>query len=154
MILALAAVVLSGCKKDAWIDWRIENQLWLENISKQDGVITTPTGLRYEVRAQPSTTDLYPDDLKSVVVKYQGELINGNVFDSQLDSAVVMSVSDVISGFAEGLKKMTSGSHYILYIPSELGYGEEGYGTEGGYHYIPPYSTLIFDVTLVSVNVN
>jgi len=150
-ILAVAALLLPGCKTEKWADWRLENELWLENIATKSGVITTPTGLRYEVLAQPSTTGQHPDDLKTVIVSYKGSLITGNTFDNQLDSKTALSVSSVISGFAEGLKKMTPGAHYMLYIPYNLTYGTDGTGTEGGMGYIPPYSTLIFDITLHNV---
>jgi len=156
-ILAIAAILLPGCKKETWIDWRVENQLWLEHISKQDGVIPTPTGLRYKVIREGISTQPHPDDLKTAKVNYVGSLIGpynnptaGHVF-SQGENAY-LPVSSLISGFAEGLKKMTSGAHYILYIPYDLGYGADGNGTEGGVGYIPPYSTLVFDVTLISVD--
>jgi len=150
-ILAIAAMLLPGCKTEKWADWRLENELWLENISTKSGVITTPTGLRYEVVAQPSTTGQHPDDLKTVIVTYKGSLITGYTFDNHIDTKTSMAVSDVIKGFAEGLKKMTPGAHYILYLPYDLAYGTDGTGSEGGSGFIPPYSTLIFDVTLHNV---
>jgi len=145
----MVAVVLTSCKTEKWADWRLENELWLENNkSRVDSV--TPTGLQYKIIAQPSTMDRKPDDLKTVAVTYTGSLITGNVFDSQ-SSPTTMDVSSVIKGFAEGLKKMTPGSHFVFYIPYDLGYGTEGNGTNLGQGYIPPYSTLIFDVTLHDV---
>jgi len=148
-ILALAVVLLTGCKKESWIDWRIQNQLWIENIAKQPNVITTPTGLRYKVIYKGDTTQMRPDDIKSVGVTYKGSLITGKVFDSAENST--LAVSDVVSGFAEGLKKMYPTAHYILYIPYDLAYGADGKGTEGYSSFIPPYSTLIFDITLEHV---
>lgn len=156
--MAVAAVLLPGCKTENWADWRLENEIWLEQISQQEGVQTTHTGLRYKVIAQPQTTSQYPDDLKTVVISYKGSLIGpldnptaGNAFDNQLNTQTALAVNQLIAGFSEGLKKMTPGSHYILYIPYNLGYGTEGTGTEGGSGYIPPYSTLVFDVTLHNV---
>jgi len=148
-IVAILAVLLPSCKKESWIDWRIENQVWLENNATQQGMTTTPTGLQYKVIREGVPTQPRPDDLKTVRVNYTGYLITGYIFD-QGDSTA-MAVSNVISGFAEGLKKMTPGAHYILYIPYDLGYGSDGSGTEGGSGYIPPYSTLIFDITLLNV---
>jgi len=149
MILALTALVLSGCKKESWVDWRIENQLWLKHLAEEKGLIPTPTGLCIDIKQKGIPTQARPDNLKTVCVNYKGYLINGNVF-AEGENAY-MEVSSLIAGFAEGVKKMTSGAHYILYIPYDLGYGEDGSGTEGGANYIPPYSTLIFDVTLISV---
>jgi len=156
-ILALAAL-LPSCKKETWADWRVENEIWIEQISSKSGVITTPTGLRYEVVAQPQTTGQHPDDIKSVVVLYKGSFIGpldnptgGRVFDQNTDTTSWMAMSQLISGFSEGLKKMTPHSHYILYIPYNLAYGADGSGTEGGTSFIPPYTTLVFDVTLYNV---
>jgi len=149
IILAVMACVLSSCKKESWVDWRLENKLFMENIAKDPNVQRTPTGLCYQVRDSGITKLPQPDDIKSVRVKYTGSLITGNVFDSS-DNAT-MAISDVISGFAEGMKKMHPQARYILYIPFDLAYGTDGSGTEGGMGYIPPYSTLIFDVTLYQV---
>jgi FKBP-type peptidyl-prolyl cis-trans isomerase len=63
-----------------------------------------------------------------------------------------MQVSSVVSGFAEGLKKMNQFGEYEFYIPYYLGYGASGAGSEGSESFIPPYSTLIFHVYLHSVN--
>lgn len=149
IIVALAAVLLPSCKKETWVDWRIENQLWLNQIAEQKGLTPTPTGVCIEVKQQGIPTQAYPDDLKTVCINYTGRLINGNVFDEGEEA--YFEVSNLIAGFQEGLKKMTSGAHYILYIPYDQAYGADGSGTEGNPHYIPPYSTLVFDVTLISV---
>jgi len=164
-ILAIAAVLLPSCKTENWVDWRLENELWIENIGNYiPDVITTPSGLKYKIIYEPKsteTTNIHPDDLKSVSILYTGSLIgpldkNGFVvqrdyFDQNSNPDYWLAVSNLITGFAEGIKKMVPGSHYILYIPYNLGYGAEGTGTEGGSGYIPPYSTLIFDVTLNNV---
>ncbi|MCQ2340937.1 MAG: FKBP-type peptidyl-prolyl cis-trans isomerase [Paludibacteraceae bacterium] len=148
--LALAALVLlPSCKKETWVDWRIENQLWLKQVIADKGLTPTPTGLCVQELQAGIPTQPHPDDLKTVCVNYTGSLINGNVFDK--GENILLEVSNVIPGFAEGLKKMTSGSHCILYIPYDIAYGTDGKGAEGSVGYIPPYSTLIFDVTLISV---
>ena len=139
--------LLSACKQDNWIDWKAENIAFMEQNAEADSIQVTPSGLQYRVIRQGlKNAAPRPDDLKTVVVTYTGKFINGYVFDSGDNR--MMSMSSVIAGFAEGLKKMNVSGRYILYIPYDLGYGESGNGTEGTSAYIPPYSTLIFDVTL------
>lgn len=139
---------LPGCKKENWVDWKIQNQAWLINNAKQSDIRTTPTGLQYKViRAGIDGTK--PDALKTVLVNYTGKLITGDVFEST-DSAT-FAVSGVIDGLQEGLKKMKKSGHYIFYIPAELAYGDKAQGEKGYSSYIPPYSTLIFDVELLDV---
>lgn len=150
--MAIVAIMwLPSCERDNWLDWKVENQAWLANQAQQEGVITTPSGLRYQVLREGLPSQTRPDDLKTVVVKYSGSLITGNVFDNGNGEESSMAVSGLIAGFKEGLKQMTPPAHYILYIPYELGYGEDGAGSEGVVGYIPPYSTLIFDVELKQV---
>lgn len=148
-ILALVLFLLPSCKKESWLDWKTENKIWLENNAKQEGVVTLPSGLQYTVLREGIPSQPHPDNLKAVVVTYKGSLITGNVFDKAEDKS--MAVSSLITGFAEGLCKMTPPAHYILYIPYDLAYGKDGAGTEGIKGYIPPYSTLIFDVELKQV---
>lgn len=157
--LALCAVLLSSCKKDDWIDWKMQNEFWLEqNIINHEGnpnFHVTESGLQYEVLYQGNITDTKPDALSTVYVNYKGMLINGYQFDQANDAS--LHISNVVEGFAEGLKKMNKHADYILYIPWNLGYGDgkdknkDRLGTEGSSSYIPPYSTLIFEVHLVDV---
>ena len=85
LILALVLLVLPSCKKESWLDWKTENQLWLVDNAKQEGVIVTPSGLQYKVLREGIPSQPKPDALKSVVVTYKGSLITGNVFDKNED---------------------------------------------------------------------
>ena len=78
-----------------------------------------------------------------------GDLIAGREFE--VGKQTVMGVNTVIAGFAEGLKKMHKSGKYILYIPYQLGYLGLGQGAKGTMGYIPPYSTLIYEVELIDV---
>ena len=147
-VLVMFSLALGGCKKNNWIDWKVQNEAWLAANKTADGVIVTPTGLQYKVIRQ-GIKSVKPDELKSVTVNYKASLITGFVFE-QKDGAD-FSVSGLISGVAEGLKKMNVSGHYILYIPADLGYGEDEKGAQGSSSYIPPYSTLIFDIELTDV---
>ena len=132
--LLLVIVLVCGCKRDNWLDWKIENQLWLQENAKKAGVVTTPTGFQYKCIEAGWDKSARPDD----------------VFDSS--EGYTSYVSNFVSGFAEGLKKMHQFGEYEFYIPYELGYGMEGTGSEGSSSFIPPYSTLIFRVYLRSID--
>lgn len=85
----------------------------------------------------------------NVVVKYEGKLANGTVFDSsngQKDGVATLSLKNVIKGWQVAIPQMTVGSTWEIYIPYDLAYGENGSGP------IPPYSALVFNITLVSVS--
>lgn len=109
------------------------------------GVITTASGLQYEVIKKGNGP--LPTDTSRVKVHYHGTLIDGTVFDSSVDrkEPAVFGVNQVIKGWTEALKLMPVGSKYKLYIPQELAYGAADQGT------IKPFSTLIFEVELISI---
>ncbi len=116
-----------------------------ENKNKE-GVITTESGLQYKVvtagdGAKPKATD-------TVEVHYRGTLIDGTEFDSSYKrgKTIEFPLNGVIKGWTEGVQLMSVGSKYQFYIPSELAYGKRGAGAS-----IPPNSTLIFDIELVSI---
>lgn len=111
------------------------------------GIITTETGLQYEViRAGAGDRPTVAD---TVTVHYRGVLADGEQFDSSYDRGepTTFPLNRVIPGWQEGLQLMEPGAHYRFYIPYQLGYGERG---SGGM--IPPYSPLVFDVELISVS--
>ncbi len=153
LLVLCFAFLLMGCQEDQWLDWKMQNELWLQHNASQDSVKTSPSGLQYKVLYQGNVHDAKPGATSTVVVDYKGQLINGKVFDSASNASFV--VSQVVAGFAEGLKKMNVHGDYILYIPWELGYGEDGNEVaETGSAFIPPYSTLIFEVHLSSTMTN
>jgi len=82
-------------------------------------------------------------------VHYKGALLDGKTFDSSYDrnQPVVFSLEQVVPGWKEGIQLMPVGSKYKLWIPSKLGYGEQG--TPGGP--IGPNATLVFDVELLEI---
>ena len=109
------------------------------------GVITTASGLQYEVIKKGNGP--LPTDTSRVKVHYHGTLIDGTTFDSSIDRGepAVFGVNQVIKGWTEALKLMPVGSKYKLYIPQELAYGGQDQGA------IKPFSALIFDVELLSI---
>ena len=122
---------------------------FLAENAKKEGVITTPSGLQYKVLKQGDGN--VPQRTDKVKVHYEGRLIDGTVFDASSKHGTEPAsfrADQVIKGWTEALTMMPAGSKWQLYIPQELAYGERAAGQ------IPPYSTLIFDVELVSIEPN
>lgn len=150
-ILPLLALLLVSCKQDNWMDWKLQNEMWLEANKHNEHVQVSPTGLQYKIKEPGNTTDAKPDDASTIVVRYTGRLINGYQFDASEGAA--LSMAGLVDGFAEGMKKIHAHGDIELYIPQELGYGDSIQGVEGSLSgsVIPPYSTLIFDIHLLAV---
>jgi FKBP-type peptidyl-prolyl cis-trans isomerase FkpA/FKBP-type peptidyl-prolyl cis-trans isomerase FklB len=126
---------------------REAGQAFLEANAKQDGVQVTASGLQYKVLTEG--TGPKPGPESRVSVHYKGSLLDGTVFDSSHDRGepAVFTLSSVVPGWQEGLQLMPAGSKYMLWLPSELGYGDTG--TPGGP--IAPGSALVFEVELLDV---
>lgn len=125
----------------------INRQFLMEN-AKKPGVITTASGLQYRVMEAGRGKGEHPGLKSKVLVHYRGKLIDGTGFDSsrQRGKPQYFQVDKVIKGWTEALQLMRQGDHWQIVVPAELGYGESGSGTS-----IPPNSTLIFDIELISV---
>ena len=124
-----------------------EGKVFLEANGKREGVTTTKSGLQYEVLT-PGKGERSPKATDTVVCHYEGRLVSGKVFDSSYErnQPAEFGLNQVIPGWTEGLQRMSEGAKFRFYIPYLLGYGEQGAGPS-----IPPYSTLVFDVELISV---
>lgn len=116
-----------------------------EENGARDGVITTESGLQYEVLRGGEGTSPTRDD--QVRLHYKGTLVDGTEFDSSYDGEpVVFPAGGLIPGFTEALLLMQPGSHFRVVIPSEIGYGPNGSGPVIG-----PNSTLIFEIEFFEV---
>lgn len=133
---------LAELKKAANAEVIAKNKAYLEENGKKEGVVTTASGLQYKVLVAGDGE--MPNDSTVCKVKYEGKLIDGTVFDSNLDSENTFEVNlrypRVIRGWVEALKLMPAGSKWEVTIPSDLAYGEQNQGP------IPAYSTLIFTI--------
>jgi FKBP-type peptidyl-prolyl cis-trans isomerase FkpA len=118
---------------------------YLAQNGAKSGVTTTESGLQYEVLTEGTGPRPVAED--TVEVHYEGTLLDGTVFDSSYDRGepVKFPLNQVIRGWIEGIPLMTTGSTYRFVIPAALAYGEQGNGS------IPPNSTLIFKVELLSI---
>ena len=121
-------------------------QTFLAENGKKPGVVTTASGLQYEVLQMGKGPK--PTAEQTVKVHYKGTLINGKQFDSSYDRGepAEFPVNAVIPGWTEALQLMPVGSRWKLVIPSQLAYGERGAGAD-----IPANSTLIFEVELLDI---
>jgi len=123
-----------------------EGQVFLAANKKKQGVITSPSGLQYQVLksgngASPKITD-------RVKTHYHGTLINGTVFDSSVerDEPFTLEVGGVIRGWIEALQLMKVGDKWRLFVPSELAYGPRSMGPVIG-----PHAVLIFEIELLAI---
>ncbi|MBM4170479.1 MAG: FKBP-type peptidyl-prolyl cis-trans isomerase [Ignavibacteria bacterium] len=119
---------------------------FLEANKKKEGVKVLESGLQYIVLVEGQGPSPTKDD--KVKVHYRGTLIDGKEFDSSYsrNEPAVFGVSQVIKGWTEALQLMKAGSKWMLYIPSELAYGDSGAGDVIG-----PGSVLIFEVELIEI---
>ncbi|WP_261344239.1 FKBP-type peptidyl-prolyl cis-trans isomerase [Stieleria varia] len=123
-----------------------KGETWLAQNAKKEGVKMLQDGIQYKViesgdGASPTASD-------TVRVHYTGQLINGQVFDSsvQRGEPAEFRVGGVIKGWQTALQKMKVGDKWMLYIPSEMAYGENG--SRGA---IGPNEVLVFEVELLDI---
>lgn len=122
-----------------------EGAMFLKENGAREGVVTTASGLQYEVLVKGDGP--MPADTSEVEVHYEGTLMDGSVFDSSYErgESISFPLNRVIAGWTEGVQLMPVGSTYMFYIPSELGYGSQGTGP------IPANSVLIFKIELLGI---
>ncbi|MBO7337563.1 MAG: FKBP-type peptidyl-prolyl cis-trans isomerase [Paludibacteraceae bacterium] len=127
-------------------EYKKQQEAFLTQNGKREGVVTTESGLQYEIikagnGAKPTLNDV-------AVVLYKGSLTDGTEFDStdkHGGKPADMPLASLIPGWKEALQLMPAGSKWKIYIPSNLGYGSNDMGV------IKPYSTLVFEVELLEV---
>ena len=122
-----------------------DGQKFLETNGTREGVVTTASGLQYEILTKG--TGASPSLMDSVTVHYAGTLLDGTEFDSSIKRGepATFRLDAVIAGWTEGLQLMKEGDKFKFYIPSDLAYGSRGSRS------IEPNSALIFEVELLKV---
>ncbi len=127
---------------------KAESEAFLAANAQVDGVITTASGLQYQVLASGDASGTSPTLQDTVLAHYHGTFIDGSVFDSSVERGepAEFGVSQVIAGWTEALQLMKKGDKWKLFIPAALAYGETGSGPIG------PHSALIFEVELLQIN--
>jgi FKBP-type peptidyl-prolyl cis-trans isomerase FklB len=119
---------------------------FFEENKKKKNIQTTDSGLQYKVIKKGDGKT--PNAVDVVQVHYAGRLLDGTEFDSSYkrNQPAEFPVSGVIMGWIEALQMMKEGSKWEVFIPPELGYGEQGAGGV-----IPPNAGLIFEVELIKI---
>ena len=140
----IQAYIMDVTNKEAEAAKEEEMRFFAENKSRED-VITTESGLQYKVLKQGEGAKPTAED--RVTVHYTGQFLDGTVFESSEEQGepVTFGVSQVIDGWTEVLQLMPAGARYLVWIPSQLGYGEQGAGQIG------PNSTLVFEMELLEI---
>lgn len=125
-----------------------ESQAFLEENAGKEGIETTDSGLQYKVLESGEEGAESPTLEDTVEVHYKGSLVDGTVFDSSIerDKPAVFGLKHIIPGWQEALPMMKVGDKWQLFLPPELGYGEQGAGGDIG-----PNQVLIFEVELLDV---
>jgi len=128
------------------INYKKQGEDFLAENKKRTSVITTASGLQYEVLNE--TQGPKPTPTTKVQVHYHGTTPNGDVFDSSIDrnQPAEFGLNQVIKGWTEGLQLMSEGSKYRFYIPQQLAYGANPNGDV-----IKPFMPLVFDVELLAI---
>ncbi|ESQ92748.1 hypothetical protein ABAC460_02645 [Asticcacaulis sp. AC460] len=123
-------------------------QEFLAKTAKEPGVVTLPSGLMYKVLSSPNPNAPKPKDTDAVLVNYEGQLVDGRIFDSSFKRGQPASfaLNQVVPAWRMGIPLMHKGDSYMLYVPAELGYGERAMGDQ-----IPANSVLVFKVELLDI---
>ena len=137
---------------EKYADNKAAGEKFLAENKTKEGVVTTESGLQYKVITEGKGE--IPADTCKVKVHYKGTLIDGTEFDSSYSrkdkdgnpQPATFRANQVIKGWTEALTMMPVGSKWELYIPQELAYGARETGGQ-----IKPFSTLIFEVELLSI---
>ena len=148
--LLAALVMLAACQQSESVaaPSAEEAQAFMAANKAEEGVVTTASGLQDRIgRAGPKDrpTAKEGDEVK---VHYEGKLLDGRVFDSsyQQGAPAVFTVGQLVEGWNEALQLMRPGDEMTLWVPPELGYGEEGAPPD-----IPPNSVLVFRMEMLDV---
>jgi len=143
VLAALCLAAMAACSAGDPEQNKKEGAAFLAENAKKEGVVTTASGLQYQILKEGN--GVRPNGQDSVTVNYRGAFISGGEFDS--GEGVTFPLSGVIPGWTEGAQLMTEGAKFRFFIPSELAYGESGAG-----RLIGPNMALVFDVELLKVN--
>ncbi len=148
-LLALTlALSLAAChSRHAAAQDEAANQAFLAKTAKEPGVVTLPDGLEYKILATGPADGPHPGPSDEVKVDYEGKLTDGKVFDSSFARGVPadLPLQNLIPAWVEALQLMRPGDEWMLYVPAQLGYGDQGAGP------IPGGSVLIFRIRLEGV---
>lgn len=148
-LIVAAAVGVAVASTAAQVRAAMPPSEYLAANGKRAGIVTTPSGLQYEVLTEGQGPKATAQEI--ALVRYDGRFVDGESFDAT-DQPVPLPVGSMIPGFSEGLQLMNRGSKYRFWIPPALAYGERGApDPRTGELKIPPNSVLVFEVELVEL---
>lgn len=144
IVLLIGFTMFSTANTASSDENKVAGEAFLAENAKKENIITTASGLQYEVLTKGEGA--FPSAKANVTVHYRGTTLDGNEFDSSYsrNEAISFPLNRVIAGWTEGLQLMNVGAKYRFFIPSELAYGERGAGADIG-----PNAALIFEVELI-----
>lgn len=131
----------------AYADLKKENEDFLAENAKKEGVVVTESGLQYKIIESGDGEAIQADH--KIKLSYEGKLIDGTVFDSN-EEVEFPGTKGLVAGFTEALELMKVGDKWEIFIPQELGYGTNPHPASE----IKPYSALIFTVEILGVESN
>lgn len=137
--------IRESARAKAFADNKQKGEEYMAEVAKKDGVQELTDGIYYEVVTEGKGE--VAADTCQVKVRYEGKLIDGTVFDSNLENEepTTFRANQVIPGFKAALTTMPVGSKWIVYIPQEQAYGAQDMGN------IKPFSALTFTIELVDI---
>lgn len=123
-----------------------EGEVFLSQNKNREGIISINDGLQYEVLV--SGNGIIPSPKSKILCHYQGQLLNGVIFDSsyQRKRPEALWLKELIPGWQKALLLMPVGSKWKLYIHPRLAYGFESITKDSGGN-----CTLIFDIELIAI---
>ncbi len=141
-VLRPGSVLIFEIELDSYL--RDPETFLTENKENNDDIIVTESGLQYRVIEEGNNTT--PESDNVVSINYTGTFTNGFVFDETPEGEPAsLPVNQVIPGFSEALQLMGEGAIYEIFIPSEIGYGQNP--PQG----IPLGAILVFKIELLEI---
>lgn len=130
-------------------DYRRRNETYLTEKRQEEGVKELRGGVLYRVLESGAPDGPHPTPRSIVSCRYRGQNIQGRTFDENFSApcATAFRVNELIPGFQVALVNMRPGDRWMVYIPSDMGYGPRGAGRD-----IPGGSTLVFEIQLTAIS--
>ncbi|MBR4297294.1 MAG: FKBP-type peptidyl-prolyl cis-trans isomerase [Bacteroidaceae bacterium] len=129
---------------ETYLPNRLAGEEFLTKKAKEPGVKALEKGVLYKVIQKGPNGSKSPTLNNTIKIAYKGMTIDGEVFDENKESE--FPLNQLIEGWKIALPKMSVGSKWIIYLPHEV-----AYGSRGSLPAIKPYSTLIFEIELLSI---
>ncbi len=148
IVLLAILMVFNSCKKELSPEKQAEkDESIIVNFITKNNIIAKRDASGIYYSEVTTGTGVRPTIASTVVVKYEGKLLNGKVFDNGGGEQKTFKVYELIRGWQIGIPLIKKGGKMRMIIPSGLAYGKQGNGSA-----IPKNSVLDFEITLVDVN--